>query len=49
MWGHYPTVEIPSKILPQVRDADNGRFTSFDDSRRVLAYPVEYILVMEKI
>ena len=41
--------EIPSKILPQTRDPHNGRFTTSSDSKKVLAYPVEYILVMEKI
>ena len=40
--------EIPAKILPQTRDPHNGRFTSSSDSKKVQAYPVEYILVMEK-
>ena len=40
--------EIPSKILPQTRDPESGRFTSSTNSKKVLAYPVEYILVMEK-
>ncbi len=40
--------EIPSKILPQTRDAASGKFTSAQNSGKVLAYPVEYILVMEK-
>ncbi len=40
---------ISSKILPQTRDPENGRFTSSANSDRVLAYPVEYILVMEKV
>jgi DNA modification methylase len=40
---------VSSKILPQTRDPENGRFTSTANSDRVLAYPVEYILVMEKI
>lgn len=40
--------EIPSKILPQTRDPENGRFTSSVNSNKVLAYPVEYILIMEK-
>ena len=40
--------EIPSKILPQTRDPHNGRFTTSSDTNRVQAYPVEYILVMEK-
>ncbi|MCL4393686.1 MAG: DNA adenine methylase [Chloroflexi bacterium] len=40
--------EIPSKILPQTRDPHNGRFTASSNSKKVLAYPVEYILIMEK-
>ena len=40
--------EIPSKILPQTRDPHSGRFTSSANAKKVLAYPVEYILVMEK-
>ena len=40
--------EIPSKILPQTRDPQSGRFTNTANSNKVLAYPVEYILVMEK-
>ena len=40
--------EIPSKILPQTRDPKSGRFTSSANSNKVLAYPVEYILIMEK-
>lgn len=40
--------EIPSKILPQTRDPASGKFTSAKNSGKVLAYPVEYILVMEK-
>ncbi len=40
--------EIPSKILPQTRDPGSGKFTSAKNSNRVMAYPVEYILVMEK-
>jgi DNA modification methylase len=40
--------EIPSKILPQTRDPNSGRFTSSANSNKVLAYPVEYILIMEK-
>jgi len=40
--------EIPAKILPQTRDPHSGRFTSASNSNKVLAYPVEYILVMEK-
>jgi DNA modification methylase len=41
--------EIPSKILPQTRDPHSGKFTSSANAKKVLAYPVEYILVMEKI
>lgn len=40
--------EIPAKILPQTRDPHTGRFTSARNAGKVLAYPVEYILVMEK-
>jgi len=40
--------EIPSKILPQTRDPASGKFTSAKNSGKVLAYPVEYILVVEK-
>lgn len=40
--------EIPSKMLPQTRDPASGQFTSARNSDKVLAYPVEYILVMEK-
>lgn len=39
---------IPAKILPQTRDPYSGKFTSARNSNTVLAYPVEYILVMEK-
>ena len=39
--------EIPSKILPQVRDKKTGRFTA-KQSADFLAYPHEYILVMRK-
>lgn len=41
--------EIPSKILPQTRDPASGKFTSAKNSNRVMAYPAEYILVMEKL
>lgn len=40
--------EIPSKMLPQTRDPENGRFTSSGNANKVLAYPVEYILILEK-
>lgn len=39
--------EIPSKILPQTRDKKTGRFTKSKDAD-FLAYPHEYILVMQK-
>ncbi len=40
--------EIPSKMLPQTRDPETGKFTSVANAK-MLAYPVEYILVMEKL
>jgi DNA modification methylase len=40
--------EIPSKILPQTRDPRSGRFASAGNASRALAYPYEYILIMEK-
>ncbi len=40
--------EIPSKILPQTRDPKSGRFTSAGNAGQALAYPYEYILIMEK-
>ncbi len=40
--------EIPSKMLPQVRDPKNGKFTSATAKGNVLVYPTEYILIMEK-
>ncbi len=39
--------EIPSKILPQVRDKKTGRFTA-KRAADYQAYPREYILVMRK-
>ncbi|MDI6766276.1 MAG: DNA methyltransferase [Bacteroidota bacterium] len=41
--------EIPSKILPQTRDPQSGKFTASNGSKSVLAYPVEYIIIMEKL
>jgi len=41
--------KIPSKILPQTRDPSTGKFTSSANSNKVLAYPYEYIIIMEKI
>lgn len=38
---------IPSKILPLTRDSKNGRFTSTKNADR-LAYPFEYIIILEK-
>jgi hypothetical protein len=40
--------EIPSKILPSTRDKKTGRFTATSKTDR-LAYPFEYVLMMEKI
>ncbi|MGC8836957.1 MAG: DNA methyltransferase [Anaerolineae bacterium] len=39
--------EIPSKILPQTRDPQTGRFTS-PRNAHFHAYPVEYIVVAQK-
>ena len=39
---------IPSKILPSSRDPITGRFTSMDNPNKKLAYPTEYIIIMEK-
>ena len=41
--------EIPSKMLPSVRDPKTGRFTVITDKNKKLAYPTEYILIMEKL
>lgn len=40
---------IPSKILPQTRDPLTGKFTSSKNSNKTLAYPYEYIIIMEKL
>lgn len=40
--------EIPSKMLPSVRDEKNGRFVTNGHCQKQLAYPTEYILVMER-
>jgi DNA modification methylase len=40
--------EIPSKMLPSTRDPKNGRFTKANNAKKSLAYPTEYILIMEK-
>jgi hypothetical protein len=39
---------IPSKILPFTRDEKTGRFIATVKADR-LAYPFEYILIMEKV
>ncbi len=39
--------EIPSKILPQTRNKETGRFTSSTDATSI-AYPVEYIVIGKK-
>lgn len=39
---------IPSKTLPQTRDPKTGRFTSSANNNKTLAYPHEYIIIMEK-
>lgn len=41
--------EIPSKILPQTRDAKTGRFTRATSRNKTLAYPHEYIIIMEEL
>lgn len=41
--------EIPSKMLPSTRDNETGQFVKATDKKAKLAYPTEYILVMEKI
>lgn len=40
--------EIPSKMLPSTRDPKNGKFTKATNDNKSLAYPTEYILIMEK-
>ena len=40
--------EIPSKILPSIRDKKTGRFSKISHKRKTLAYPTEYILVFKK-
>jgi DNA modification methylase len=46
----YNTIKrpIPSKILPLTRDEKTGRFVGTTKADR-LAYPLEYILIMEKV
>lgn len=41
--------EIPSKMLPSTRDIETGQFVKTTDKKAKLAYPTEYILVMEKL
>ncbi len=41
--------EIPSKMLPSTRDPKTGKFTKVNNSKNTLAYPTEYILIMEKL
>lgn len=41
--------EIPSKMLPSTRDPKTGKFTKTTNKKKTLAYPTEYILIMEKI
>ena len=40
--------KIPSKMLPSTRDATNGRFVKTTSENQLVAYPSEYILIMEK-
>ena len=41
--------EIPSKMLPSTRDPKTGKFGKADDNNIKMAYPTEYILIMEKL
>jgi DNA modification methylase len=41
--------EIPSKMLPSTRDPETGKFGKATDSNIKMAYPTEYILIMEKL
>ena len=41
--------EIPSKMLPSTRDTKTGRFGKATDINIKMAYPTEYILIMEKL
>lgn len=41
--------EIPSKMLPSTRDISTGQFVKSTNSSLKLAYPTEYILIMEKL
>ena len=41
--------EIPSKMLPSTRDPETGKFGKATNSNIKMAYPTEYILIMEKL
>jgi len=41
--------EIPSKMLPSTRDPETGRFGKANGNNIRMAYPIEYILIMEKL
>ena len=41
--------EIPSKMLPSTRDPETGQFAKVSNKNVKLAYPTEFILIMEKL
>ena len=41
--------EIPSKMLPSTRNPETGRFGKISDKNVKMAYPTEYIIIMEKL
>ncbi len=41
--------EIPSKMLPSTRNPETGRFGKISDKNIKMAYPTEYIIIMEKL
>ncbi len=41
--------EIPSKMLPSTRDSNTGQFAKITEANLTLAYPTEYILIMQKL
>jgi len=41
--------EIPSKMLPSTRDPETGKFGKVTEANIKMAYPTEYILIMEKL
>jgi DNA modification methylase len=41
--------EIPSKNIPSVRDKKTGRFVRLSHADKFFAYPVEYIVIVEKV